>query len=196
MKIDVARVPPSALAEYARVPIAFEVRSVLDVVPAEEGLGGLALSERVLDAPYVKDYDASGPEHPPAWAERFDLSAGWAFFAAREGGRWVGAAAAAHDAPGLDWFDGRRDVAVLQDIRVAPEARGRGVGAALLRAVEGWAIDRGARRMKVETQNVNAGACRFYARQGFVLGAIHRFAYPDLPGEARLLWYKDLPSDG
>jgi len=44
----------------------------------------------------------------------------------------------------------------------------------------------------VETQNVNVPACRFYARMGCVLGGIHRFAYPELPGEARLLWYKAL----
>jgi hypothetical protein len=25
-----------------------------------------------------------------------------------------------------------------------------------------------------------------------VLGAVHRFAYPDLPHEAQLLWYKSL----
>ena len=25
-----------------------------------------------------------------------------------------------------------------------------------------------------------------------VLGAIHRFAYPEFPNEAQLLWYKDL----
>ena len=51
--------------------------------------------------------------------------------------------------------------------------------------------------MKVETQNVNVPACRFYARQGCVLGAINRFAYPDLPDEVQLLWYKTLsPWDG
>jgi GNAT superfamily N-acetyltransferase len=80
----------------------------------------------------------------------------------------------------------------LGDIRVSPEARGKGVGARLFAAVEFWARARGCTRLKVETQNINVPACRFYARQGCVLGAIHRFAYPDLPGEVMLLWYKDL----
>jgi hypothetical protein len=44
----------------------------------------------------------------------------------------------------------------------------------------------------VETQNVNVAACRFYARQGCVLTAVDPFAYPALPGEIQLLWYKDL----
>jgi hypothetical protein len=28
--------------------------------------------------------------------------------------------------------------------------------------------------------------------KGCVLGAIHRFAYPELPNETQLLWYKNL----
>ena len=46
--------------------------------------------------------------------------------------------------------------------------------------------------MKVETQNINVPACRFYARMGCELGTIDRFAYPDLPGETQLLWHLDL----
>jgi phage shock protein A len=86
----------------------------------------------------------------------------------------------------------RADLAVLWDLRVAPALRGRGVGAALFRAAEAWALARGASWLKIETQNVNVPACRFYARRGCTLGAIHRFAYPALPEEAQLLWYKPL----
>lgn len=46
--------------------------------------------------------------------------------------------------------------------------------------------------LKIETQNTNAPACRFYARRGCVLRAIRRFAYPLLPNEVELLWYKEL----
>jgi hypothetical protein len=35
-------------------------------------------------------------------------------------------------------------------------------------------------------------AYRFYPRAGYVLSVIDRFAYPDLPGEARLVWQKEL----
>lgn len=65
--------------------------------------------------------------------------------------------------------------------------RGHGVGAALFSAAEKWALARGAAWLKVETQSVNVPACRFYARQGCVLGAVHRFAYPALPDEMQLL---------
>ncbi|MGZ8471829.1 MAG: hypothetical protein ACXWZ7_20745 [Gemmatirosa sp.] len=47
----------------------------------------------------------------------------------------------------------------------------------------------------METQNVNVAACRFYAHQGCILGAVHRFAYPTLPDEAQLLWYRRLAAD-
>jgi hypothetical protein len=35
------------------------------------------------------------------------------------------------------------------------------------------------------------GVCGFYARHGCELRAAHP-AYPDLPNEIQLLWYKDL----
>ena len=192
MRIEVAEEPVSALAEYAIVPITFEVRRVLDVTAPANVLGGLVLSERVLDVPYVKDYDAVAGAHPAEWVRFFDVS-NWGLFAAYVGGQRVGGAVVVFRTAGLDMLEGRGDLAVLWDIRVSPEARGNGVGAALFRAAEAWATARGCRQLKVETQNVNVPACRFYLRQGCVLGAIHRFAYPELPGEIQLLWYKDLP---
>ena len=191
MRIEAATDPVAALREYASVPIAFEVRSVLDVAEQDAGSAGFVLTERRLDAPYVKDYDAIPGEHPAGWAERFDVSR-WGMLAARADGRRVGGAVIAFDTDGVDMLEGRRDLAVLWDLRVSPEMRGAVVGAALFRAAEAWAAARGCRWLKVETQNINVPACRFYARQGCALGAIHRFAYPDLPDEVMLLWYKDL----
>lgn len=191
MRIDVTQESRGALAAYARVPIAFEVRSVLDVEAPAQGLGGLVLTERALASPYVKDYDAAGGG-PVEWPRRFDVAA-WGFFAARVDDRWVGAAAVAYGTESVEMLDGRQDLVVLWDLRVAPEMRAQGVGTALFRAAEDWAGARMCRQLKVETQNVNVPACRFYARMGCVLGAIDRYAYPDLPDEVQLLWYKTLP---
>lgn len=188
MAVDVREESAAALPELARIPIWFEVRSVLDVA---DDAGGFDLSERSLDAPWVKDYDAIGGEGPTSWADRFDLSR-WGFLSARVDGRMVGAAAVAFDTPGVDMLEGRRDLAVLWDLRVAPDARGQGVGSALFRAAEEWARARGCTRLKIETQNVNVPACSFYAAQGCVLGAANRSAYPALPDEIQLLWYKEL----
>ncbi|HEX2187374.1 MAG TPA: GNAT family N-acetyltransferase, partial [Longimicrobiaceae bacterium] len=170
MRIEVAEESVASLDTYAGVPIASWVESVLEV---ENGPGGWVLTERQLDIPYVKDYDAIPGEHPSRWPERFDVS-GWGVFAARVEGRRVGGAVVAFDTPELEMLGGRRDLAVLWDVRVAPESRGRGIGAALFHAAEAWARARGCRRLWVETQNVNVAACRFYARQGCALVSVDR----------------------
>lgn len=46
--------------------------------------------------------------------------------------------------------------------------------------------------MKVETQNTNVPACRFYRRMGCTLGAIDRLAYGHQPDEVQLMWFKEL----
>lgn len=191
MRVEVREEPISALETYADIPIAFEVRRILEVARANDDTGEFLLTERSLDAPYVKDYDANAGERPADWPRRFDVS-NWGLLAARVEGRRVGGAVVAFRTPGLDMLEGREDLAVLWDIRVAPEARGRGVGGALFRAAEAWAGARGCRQLKVETQNINVPACRFYARQGCALIAVNRFAYPELPDEVQLLWSKTL----
>lgn len=190
MDVRVSEEPISALAELARVPIAFTVDRVFDVA-AGAPLDGRALRERALAEPYVKDYDALAGEGPSQWARRFDVTP-WGLLVARTDDRWVGGAVIACETDGLRLLEGRADLALLWDIRVMPALRGRGIGATLFRAAETWAAARGYRQLKVETQNINVAACRFYARQGCVLGAIDHVAYPELPGEVQLLWYKDL----
>lgn len=192
MVIELTEEPMAALPEYARIPIIFTVDRVLDVANRDDGQRGFALSERRLEAPYEKDYDAIAGEGPLQWGRRFDLSK-WALFTARSANRIVGGATIAFDTPGLTMLEGRPDLAVLWDIRITPDARGQGVGSALFQRVEAWAQLHGCRQLKIETQNTNVPACRFYERQGCRLQAIHRAAYPELPEEIQLLWYKDLP---
>lgn len=191
MSFEVREESAAALAEYARVSIAFEVREIFDVAESADGREKFILTPRTLAVPYVKDYDDVEAENPAHWAERFDVS-NWLFLAAYSEGARVGGAAVAFDTAGVEMLEGRRDLAVLWDIRVAPQARGRGVGAALFRAAETWAAARGCRQLKIETQNVNVHACRFYARVGCELRAVARFAYPQFPDEIQLLWYKEL----
>jgi GNAT superfamily N-acetyltransferase len=190
MKVEIKEEPVTSLEEYASIPIAFEVGSVLDVSATSNGLE-YKLTERRLDWPYIKDYDAIDGEHPSTWARRFDLS-NWVLFAAWAEGRRVGGAVVAFSTPGLTMLDSREDLAVLWDIRVLPEARGQGVGGALFRAAEARARTKGCRQLKVETQNINVLACRFYERQGCVLIAVNDKVYPEFTDEVQLLWYKDI----
>ena len=83
---------------------------------------------------------------------------------------------------------------VLWDIRVSPDVRGQGVGSALFEKAEAWARSRGCRQLEIETQNTNVVACRFYERHGCELRGVQRAAYPELPDEIQLLWYRTLRS--
>jgi GNAT superfamily N-acetyltransferase len=182
---------PAALSEHAAIPIAFVVDRVLEVRLLDSGLGGMSLTQTAVADPYVKDYDALEGAGPQYWPGRFDVS-NWGLIGARRDGASAGGAVIATRTPGLHMLGGRDDVAVLWDIRVSPRERGGGIGSALFRAAGDWAGARGFRWLKIETQNVNVPACRFYQKMGCTLGAIDRFAYPSQPAEARLLWWKTL----
>lgn len=194
MQTEILPAGPECLPDYATVPIAFEVRSLLRPALLDGGLGGIALHPEPVQPPYRKDYDASEEGGPGAWGRQWDL-ASWGFFLARRGGRCLAAAAVAFGTPSINLLDGRDDLAVLWDIRVHPDVRGQGLGSSLFRRAADWARARGCRQLKAETQNINEPACHFYAAQGCRLGAIHRHAYarqPELAHETMLLWYLDL----
>jgi GNAT superfamily N-acetyltransferase len=179
-----------ALPSYGAVPIAFRVETRFRVEPVRGGLGGLMLVEEPVAA-YIKDYDADERERPANWPRRWDLSR-WGILSAFDGPRRVGGAAVAWKTANLELLEGRDDLAIVWDLRVHPDWRGRGVGHLLFARALAWARERGCRRLKVETQDVNVPACRFYARQGCELEAIRRHAYDTAPDEVQLLWSREV----
>ncbi len=188
--MQIISISPERLAEYASIPIAFEVRTIYEVEVPDGGLGGIHLHKRSV-SPYIKDYDLL--HSPLSWPGMFDLK-NWGLFLALEADQPVGGAVVAWDTAGADMLEGRRDLSVLWDIRVAPECRGQGIGGQLFRHAAAWSKARGCRQMKIETQNTNVSACRFYAAQGARLGDIRRFAYSDdihVAHEIQLNWYFD-----
>ena len=65
----------------------------------------------------------------------------------------------------------------------------------LFRHAADWTRCKGFRLLKIETQNINLPACRFYLKQGCRLGEINRYAYatdPEVAHEVMLVWYLDL----
>lgn len=182
-------VTAKSLADYAQVPATFQVEQILEVAVVEDGLGGIEFTEIPVARPWTKDYDAIEP--PTEWIRRFDVSK-WTMLTAHDSGKRVGGAVIASDTPELHMLDGRQDLGVLWDIRVAPKARGKGVGERLFQAVEATVRNRGCAALKIETQNINVSACRFYQQMGCTLGAVNRHAYPDLPDEIQLIWFKML----
>ena len=191
MEWELVEEPLGNLAKHGQIAIAFRVDRIFEVVPLADGLGGLALREASVGSPWIKDYDAGGTEGPASWPKRWDLTH-WGLIAAHRHGVRVGGVVLAFDTVGLDRLGGRRDVVVVWDLRIHPDHRRRGIGRALFEAAINWAKLRGCRRLRVETQNINVPACRFYARQRCTLGAIDRFAYPEFPAEVQLVWSKDL----
>ena len=190
MRIDITEIPPARLGEYESIPSAFEVKTILEVELVDGGLGGMILHEIPVQ-PYIKDYDA-GDELPTDWPKRYDMTK-WGFFLAVMGGTPVGAAAVEFETTGVFMLEARWELAVLWDIRVRPEARGAGI--LLFRHAAEWSKRHGCIQMKMETQNVNVPACRFYQRMGARLGEIHRHGYAAIPAvshEVMLNWYLDI----
>ena len=194
MKTIIEQIGPQGLVDYANVPIAFRVETILQVDPATCDLGGIGLCEAEVEEPYIKDYDAGDNAGPLTWPDKFDVSS-WVFFLALDGSSPVGAATVAFDTPGVHMLAGRKDLAVLWDIRVTPKLRRSGIGRQLFHKAVDWARRHGCTQLKIETQNINTPACRFYFKQGCHLGEINRYAYvatPEVAHEVQLMWYLDL----
>ena len=176
------------LVGHAEIPIAFLVDRVLE--PKPDG-GPLDLVVRQHFEPWVKDYDAEQGSDPALWSRHCDTSA-WRVISAWDGAARVGGVVLIAGVPGVDMLEDRADLALIWDLRVAPAFRGRGVGARLVEAAREWARSQACRELKVETQNINVGACQFYESQGFELRSVRCGAYPDLPNELEMLWYRSV----
>jgi GNAT superfamily N-acetyltransferase len=64
------------------------------------------------------------------------------------------------------WYDG--PVALLDELYVVPEMRGRGLGSALLTTVESVTRQRGGKLLEINVDGDDTGARRFYERHGYV----------------------------
>ena len=189
--MDINEIPHSQLNEYARISIAFTVSSILEARLLDKGLGGIQLVEQPVPA-YIKDYDMF--DSPLSWSHEFDIK-NWRFFLAQEGEKIIGGAALVWNTSDVNILDGRDDLSVLWDLRVAPEMRRCGVGKKLFEHAAAWSKSKNCVQMKIETQNINVNACRFYASMGAELGDIRRFAYRHdvlLNYEVQLNWYLSL----
>lgn len=191
MSIVIREVGRDAFPLYDSIPMNVFVRSEYRVEPIDGGLGGLRMTETPV-TPYVKDL--SQYERATEYEQLFDIAT-WRFYMAFDGDRPVGALTLAGPTEGLHMLAGRRDACVLWDIRVADERKHQGVGQQLLDRAVAAARAQGYRQMIIECQNNNVPACRFYRKQGAILGKVDRYAYysdPEIRNEVQLIWYLDL----
>jgi ribosomal protein S18 acetylase RimI-like enzyme len=120
----------------------------------------------LLDSPdaFGSTYGEESSHAEPAWRD-------WA------AGRWRGGAAlafAVRDPRGAvvgtatgAGYEAEQGVGHLYAMWVAPEARGAGVGRALVDAVVAWARARGCSRLVLSVTETNDGARHFYEACGF-----------------------------
>ncbi|MEU6590335.1 GNAT family N-acetyltransferase [Streptomyces sp. NPDC046881] len=84
---------------------------------------------------------------------------------------------------------------VVEDVEVAPEHRGRGVGRALMGLAAEYARERGAGHLWLEVTNINAPAIHAYRRMGFAFCGLDTALYDGTPsaGEQALYMSKPCP---
>jgi GNAT superfamily N-acetyltransferase len=135
-------------------------------VRADEGLRLRVLRLRALgDAPSAFGFTLAREEAfaESVWQERADRGAAGedrVTYVAEDGDQWVGMVTGLVDDPDEPRLE-------VVGMFVAPVARGRGVGAALLDAVAGWARGRRAAHLRLWVTSTNGPALRLYQRCGF-----------------------------
>lgn len=156
------------------VDTAFETGTVFDLAA---GTRTIELVERTLAAPLIKRYSIGEVFAPWAhWDE------GWV---AEEAGTIRGFATVAYEA----WHQRL----VLWFLYIAPDARRRGAGRALLERVEAHGRTVGATHVWLETSNVNVPGVRAYNRLGYTLCGADTLYYGSyMPGETAIYLAKRL----
>lgn len=187
----VREIAKERLSEYGQIPTSFEVKTILKPDFLNNGLAGIMFNEVEVAKPYWKNYDQAEEDRPDNWARKFNID-NWGILVAVEDDKFVGGAVLAYRNPEVRMLEGRSDLSVLWDIRVDPEYRSKGIGRILFAAAAEWSKQRGCKMMKIETQNINTAACKFYHKLGSRLGIINCHAYRDYPEEIMLVWYYDL----
>ena len=117
---------------------------------------------RLLDA-FNREYDAPTPGPQVLTTRLRSLLAGSDVIAFLAGDPAVGVALVTLR-PNV-WYDG--PVALVDELYVLPEARGRGVGSALLVAVESLTRERGGQLIEIAVDGADTEARRFYERHGY-----------------------------
>ncbi|WP_097886129.1 GNAT family N-acetyltransferase [Streptomyces sp. st140] len=144
----------------------FTTATVFQVEAAENGF---TLRETVVDPPLTKVFPDDEDEDDSADEGDQELQGDPTFLALAPDGSLAGFVSVAY----ARW--NRR--LTIEDIEVAPDHRGRGVGRALMSRAEEFARERGAGHIWLEVTNINAPAIHAYRRMGFALCGLDTSLY-------------------
>ena len=136
-----------------------------------------SVSEEIFNEPKMKTYPTE-IYNPNKYINNPEEAA----FVAIYNNEWIGSIRV-----GKRW----NNDAFIDDLSVARQFRGKGIGTKLMDAAINWGKEEGFHRVSLETQNMNLLACRFYLKYGFKLGGIDHFVYTadDYKNETALYFY-------
>ncbi len=189
--ITYKEVDKSYLEVYDSVDMLVHVRSIYVLEKINRGLGGFVLKEEPVEE-YWKDFRKY--EKASDYEKEFDIT-NWEFFMAFDEDRPVGAATVVSRTGNVNMLEGREDLSVLWDIRVSNDYKHKGIGQKLFDMAKNWSVRQGFKQLKIECQNNNVPACKFYHKQGAVLSKIDEYAYykdVDIRNEVQFIWYLEL----
>ncbi|MCT4598145.1 MAG: GNAT family N-acetyltransferase [Vallitalea sp.] len=189
IKVVIEEPTREVLKEYSDISIKFRADSEYRLTWKNNGLSGIMLVEESVE-PYWKDYDTID-SNPSLLIDKFDLS-NWRVLSTFDGDTRVGGAIIAYNTEGINILEGKDDLVVVWDIRINKDYRGMGIGTKIFERCIKWARNNKCTRVKVETQNNNVKACKFYVSKGAKLSNINRYYYKDYPDEVQLIWSIDL----
>jgi len=186
--ITYKKVDRTYFQQYDLIPMLVYVSSYYQVNKINHGLSGFTFEE-VPVKPYTKDMSIY--EIASEYEEQFDIS-NWAVFMAFDESKAIGGITVVSRTKEVIMLSGRDDLAILWDIRIDDSYKRQGVGQSLFDMAVTWAKNQGLKQMKIECQNNNIPACKFYHKQGAVLSAIDEYAYynePECRHETQFIWF-------
>ena len=189
--ITYKEIDESYFSQYDKVPMKVHVKSIYQLEKINNGLGGFLLIETPVEE-YIKDLGVY--TEASKYADEFDIT-NWAFFMAFHNGAPIGAVTIASNTSDVHMLDGRDDMSVLWDIRIDDRYKQQGIGSKLFHLAVEWSRSKGLKQMKIECQNNNVTACKFYQSLGATLGKVDEYAYYEdaaVKNEVQLIWYVDL----
>ena len=189
--ITYKQIDESYFGQYDKIPMIVRVTSIYQLEKINSGLGGMLLVETPVEE-YNKDLGVY--TEATKYAAEFDIT-NWAFFMAFHDDMPIGAVTIASRTEGVQMLDGRDDMSVLWDLRIDDRFKQQGIGSKLFNLAVDWSKSQGFSQMKIECQNNNVPACRFYKKQGAILGKVDEYAYfkdAAVRDEVQLIWYFDI----
>ncbi|GHI03544.1 streptothricin acetyltransferase [Streptomyces cellostaticus] len=157
----------------------FTTGTVFQVTVTDDGF---ALREAVVDPPLTKVFPEDEYDGEDRCEEDGDCRT---FVAHGAAGDLAGFVAVS--------YSGWNRRLTIEDIEIAPEHRGRGVGRALMGLAVEFGRERGAGHLWLEVTNVNVPAIHAYRRMGFAFCGLDTALYDGTPSEGEQALYMSMP---